>query len=254
MAPALSPQQAAERISKLSKEIRHHDYLYYVKDAPEVADEAYDRLFRELKELEEQFPDLRAADSPTQRVAGKPVDSFPTVVHAAPMLSLDSDQAEASLVRFDERLRKTLAAAHPDLQVAYTLEPKLDGASLELVYEGGVLTRASTRGDGRQGEGVTENVRTIAAVPLRLRDGDRPVPPFIAIRGEVIMHSQAFDQLNERLIAQGREPFANPRNAAAGALRQLDPKLTAERPLDLYAYDVLSTGEGEPPIPDVAGQ
>jgi DNA ligase (NAD+) len=236
----MNREKAQERIARLRAEIRHHDYLYYVKDAPEVSDEAYDRLFRELVALEEQFPHLIADDSPTQRVAGQPLDSFPTIEHAAPMLSLDSDQSEASLRRFDERLRKGLGA---DFPVEYVLEPKLDGASVELVYQDGALLQASTRGDGRRGEGITANVRTIQSVPLRLRVDERPVPPFLAIRGEVIMRAKEFDRLNERLMAEGKEPFANPRNAAAGALRQLDPQLTASRPLYLYAYDILASEE-----------
>lgn len=245
-----APQQlpaaaAASRAAELRHQIRHHDYLYYVRDAPEISDEQYDRLFRELQALEERFPELRTADSPTQRVAGQPVASFPTVEHAAPMLSLDSDQDPAALRRFDERLRKTLADHRPGEPVGYVLEPKLDGASIELIYERGMLARASTRGDGRRGEGVTQNVRTIPAVPLRLREGKRAVPPFVAVRGEVIMRAADFEKLNESLLAAGKEPFANPRNAAAGALRQLDPQITAARPLDLYAYDVLSWGEGE---------
>lgn len=231
-------KKAEERVARLRSEIRHHDYLYYVKDRPEISDEAYDKLYRELVGLEEQFPDLITEDSPTQRVAGQPMDSLPTVEHAAPMLSLESDQAEASLRRFDERLRKGLG---PGADVLYTLEPKLDGASIELVYENGVLLQASTRGDGRRGEGITSNIRTIYSVPLRLRDGGKhPIPPFLSVRGEVIMHSKEFDELNERLMAEGKEPFANPRNAAAGAVRQLDPQLTAARPLDLYAYDILA--------------
>ncbi len=234
----MNRKTAAARIHELAAAIRHHDYLYYVRDAPEVADEEYDRLFRELVALEERFPDLVAADSPTQRVAGQPLTAFPTVEHAAPMLSLESDQAEAALRRFDERLRKGLG---PEAKVVYVLEPKLDGASVELVYRDGSLHTASTRGDGRRGEGVTENIRTIPAAPLRLRDRSRPVPPFLAVRGEVIMRVDAFEKLNERLLAEAKEPFANPRNAAAGALRQLDPQLTASRPLDLYAYDVLAS-------------
>ena len=233
-------EKAAERISRLRAEIRHHDYLYYVKDRPEVSDEQYDKLYRELVALEEEHPDLITDDSPTQRVAGQPVTGFATIEHAAPMLSLDSDQSEDTLRRFDERVRKGLGA---DFPVEYVLEPKLDGASVELVYQDGVLLQASTRGDGRRGEGITANVRTIQSVPLRLRDGERPVPPFLSIRGEVIMHSEDFDKLNERLMAEGKEPFANPRNAAAGALRQLDPQLTASRPLDLYAYDILASEE-----------
>jgi len=247
---------AADRIAELRREIRHHDYLYYVRDAPEISDEQYDRLFRELAALEETHPELRTTDSPTQRVAGQALAAFPTVEHAAPMLSLDSDQDPASLRRFDERLRKALAEHRPGQAVAYVLEPKLDGASLELIYEDGVLTSASTRGDGRRGEGVTQNVRTISSVPLRLRpagsaatgddrgrEGGRALPAFVAVRGEVIMRADGFDKLNESLLAAGKEPFASPRNAAAGALRQLDPQITAARPLDLYAYDILSWGE-----------
>ncbi|HSN85833.1 MAG TPA: NAD-dependent DNA ligase LigA [Thermoanaerobaculia bacterium] len=230
--------KAEERIAKLRTEIRHHDYLYYVKDSPEVSDEQYDKLYHELVALEEKHPELVTPDSPTQRVAGAPLDSFPTIEHAAPMLSLESDQSEASLRRFDERLRKGLGA---DFPVEYVLEPKLDGLSVELVYRDGVLVQASTRGDGRKGEGITENVRTIANVPLRLREKDHAVPPFLAVRGEVIMHSDDFEKLNETLLAEGKEPFANPRNASAGAVRQLDPRITASRPLYLYAYDILAS-------------
>jgi DNA ligase (NAD+) len=233
--------KAERRIRELRAEIRHHDYLYYVKDAPEISDETYDRLFRELKSLEERFPDLRTDDSPTQRVAGFVLDRFPAVTHAAPMLSLDSSQEEAALRRFDARLRKAVDGA-----VSYVLEPKLDGASVELVYESGILVRASTRGDGHVGEGITENIRTIRAAPLRLREDRRSAPGFLAVRGEVIMRVQAFEQLNERLLEDGREPFANPRNAAAGSLRQLDPQVTAQRPLDLFAYDVLDASGAMP--------
>ncbi|HEX4962610.1 MAG TPA: NAD-dependent DNA ligase LigA [Thermoanaerobaculia bacterium] len=234
----MNRKQAEARIATLATEIRHHDYLYYVEDRPELSDEAYDKLYRELVALEEQFPDLVSSDSPTQRVAGQPVDSFPTVEHAAPMLSLESDQDEATLRRFDERLRKGLG---PDVAVEYVLEPKLDGLSVELVYQDGALLQASTRGDGRKGEGITANVRTITSVPLRLREGRHPIPKFLAVRGEIIMLSQTFDKLNERLISEGKEPFANPRNAAAGSVRQLDPQMTASRPLHLYVYDVLAS-------------
>jgi DNA ligase (NAD+) len=229
---------AEERIAKLRTDIRHHDFLYYVKDAPEVSDEEYDRLYRELVDLEEQYPDLVTPDSPTQRVAGAPVDSFPTVEHAAPMLSLDSHQDPDALRRFDERVRKGLGS---DVRVGYVLEPKLDGLSVELVYRDGVLLQASTRGDGRRGEGITENVRTIQSVPLRLRETERPAPSFLSVRGEIILHSADFEKVNERLLAEGKEPFANPRNAAAGTVRQLDPRITASRPLFLYAYDVIAS-------------
>ena len=231
----MTPKKAAARVAKLRQEIRRHDYLYYVKDSPEIADEAYDKLYRELKDLEAEFPELLSPDSPTQRVGGEPLAAFPTIVHAAPMLSLDSSQEESVLRRFDERLRKVLG----NDRVRYVLEPKLDGASLELVYEDGRLTRAATRGNGVAGEGVTSNVRTIPAVPLTLRDEERPVPAFLALRGEIIMRAEAFEALNERLLAEGKTPFANPRNAAAGALRQLDPRTTLARRLDCYVYDLL---------------
>jgi DNA ligase (NAD+) len=226
---------AERRLRELRAEIRHHDYLYYVKDRPELADAAYDALYRELEALEGRFPDLRTPDSPTQRVAGALFDRFPTVRHLAPLLSLDSGPDAAEVRRFDERLRRDLG----DGGVRYVLEPKLDGTSVELVYEDGQLVRASTRGDGANGEGITENVRTIAAVPLRL-SAPRPVPRLLALRGEIIMRIGAFEALNERLLAEGEEPFANPRNAAAGSLRQLDPTVTARRPLDLFVYDVLA--------------
>ncbi|HVS02438.1 MAG TPA: NAD-dependent DNA ligase LigA, partial [Thermoanaerobaculia bacterium] len=225
----------AQRIDELRREIRRHDRLYYVEDRPEISDEAYDELFKELQRLEQEQPDLCSPDSPTQRVAGQPVAAFPTVVHAAPMLSLDSDKDEAALRRFHERLVKALGR-----EPRYTLEPKLDGLSVEVVYEEGLLTRASTRGDGLRGEGITANVRTIGAVPLGLEGERRPVPGILAVRGEVILRLADFEALNERLLAEGKPPFANPRNAAAGTLRQLDPRITAERPLDVYFYDVLA--------------
>jgi DNA ligase (NAD+) len=213
-APKISKKEATARVAELAETLRHHEYLYYVKDAPEISDGAYDALFHELKALEEQFPELITEDSPTQRVGGQPLDSLVTVEHEAPMLSLDSSQDEALLRRFDERLHKAL----PGAEVAYMVEPKLDGASLELVYEAGRLVRGVTRGDGRKGEEVTANVRTIASVPMKLRADDRPVPRKLAVRGEVIILAKDFETVNELLISQGRAPFANPRNAAAGAL------------------------------------
>ncbi|MEX2532272.1 MAG: NAD-dependent DNA ligase LigA [Gemmatimonadota bacterium] len=224
-----------ERLERLREEIRRHDHLYYVEARPEISDSAYDRLFRQLQELEAAHPDLVTPDSPTQRVGGEPVESLPTVRHAAPMLSLDSTQDPDEVQRFDERVRKAVDSG----EVTYILEPKLDGASIELVYEEGRLVRGVTRGNGREGEGVTENVRTIRSVPLRLSSRERPPPAFLSIRGEILMRLSDFEDLNARLVEGGVEPFANPRNAAAGALRQLDPGATAERPLRCIAYDVL---------------
>ena len=230
--PAAAP---AARVAELREQIRHHDHLYYVLDQPSIADEAYDELFAELRRLEEAHPELVTPDSPTQRVAGAPVAAFPTVVHTAPMLSLESDKDEAALRRFDQRLRKAAGDA-----VTYVCEPKLDGLSLEVVYEDGELARAATRGDGVRGEGVTANVRTIAAVPLRLAAARRKPPPLLALRAEVILRIRDFEAVNERLLAEDKPTFANPRNAAAGTLRQLDPRVTASRPLDIYFYDVLA--------------
>ncbi len=233
----LSRQEAEARVEELRREIRRHDYLYYVVARPELSDAEYDRRFRELQALEAAFPDLVTPDSPTQRVGAEPQDEFRTVTHTAPMLSLDSSQEEAAVRRFDERVRKAVEGDH---EVRYLLEPKLDGASIELVYEEGVLVRAVTRGNGVQGEEVTENIRTIASVPLRLRDRELEAPPLLAIRGEVMMHISAFERFNERLVEQGSEPYASPRNSAAGAIRQLDPRLTAARELDCLAYEVLT--------------
>lgn len=232
----MNKRQAAKRVAELREAIRRHDFLYYVRDSPEVSDEVYDQLFRELGRLEEEYPDLLTDESPTQRVAGEPLPAFESVEHAAPMLSLDSDADPEALRRFDDRLRK---AAGEEKSIEYVAEPKLDGASVELVYERGRLIKAATRGDGRRGEGILANVKTIAAVPLRLRADEVPVPDLLSVRGEVIMQLEAFEQLNERLMEAGKEPFANPRNAAAGALRQLDPRITSSRPLDIYIYDIL---------------
>ncbi len=227
----------AERVAELRREIRRHDYLYYVENRPEISDEEYDALYHELLGLEKEHPELRSPDSPTQRVGAEPLESFPAVEHAAPMLSLDSSRDEDEVRRFDQRVRDALGEG---ASVRWVMEPKLDGASVELVYEDGVLTRAATRGDGTRGEGITENVRTIPAVPLRLREEERGAPPFVSMRGEVLMRLGPFEALNDQLMQEGKDPFANPRNAAAGSLRQLDPRITASRPLDIFVYDILA--------------
>ena len=231
----MTPDKTAERIHELRELLRYNDWLYYVKDAPEISDAEYDRVFKELQALEAAHPEHASPDSPTQRVGGQPAEGFPTVEHLAPMLSLDSDASADAVARFDERLHKALPAE----RVSYVAEPKLDGLSIELVYEDGMLTRASTRGDGRRGEGITENVKTIRSVPLKLRTDEAAAPQTLSIRGEIVLRVDGFEALNERLIAEGKEPFANPRNAAAGSLRQLDPAISASRPLEAYAYDVL---------------
>ncbi len=233
----MSSDHDRARVDELRREIRRHDRLYYAEDRPEISDADYDRMFAELKELESDFPEFVTSDSPTQRVAGAPLDKFETVAHEAPMLSLDSAKDPEALRRFDERVRKALGE---DGTPRYVVEPKLDGLSIELVYEHGQLVRASTRGDGVLGEDVTANVRTIRTVPLRLTDDGPPVPVLLAVRGEVIIRTKAFAELNERLMNDGKEPFANPRNSAAGSLRQLDPGLAASRPLEVFVYDVLA--------------
>ena len=228
------PADLVARVRKLRETLRHHSYLYHVRDRPEISDELYDRLFNELQVLEEAHPDLITPNSPTQRIGGEPLEGFETVEHTVPMLSLDSAGDVLALERFDERVRKALGD-----KVSYVVEPKLDGASIEIVYEDGCLVRASTRGDGLRGEGITQNIRTVESVPLTLRGDDRTVPKFLALRAEVIMRVRAFEALNARLLESDASPFANPRNAAAGSLRQLDPKVTASRPLDVYVYDIL---------------
>ncbi|MYI06944.1 MAG: NAD-dependent DNA ligase LigA [Gemmatimonadetes bacterium] len=233
---ALSREEAAAEIAELSEEIRRHDHLYYVEAAPEIADSAYDSLFRRLQALEAAHPDLLAPDSPTQRVGADPRESLPNVEHAVPMLSLDSAHELEAVRRFDERLRKALEGE----EIRYVVEPKLDGASLELVYVNGVLDRAVTRGNGRVGEGVTENARTIPSVPLRLRGDDLAAPSFLSVRCEAIMYLGDFENLNQRRLEAGEPPYQNPRNATSGALRQLDSRVTATRPLTVLAYDVLA--------------
>ncbi|MGH7668277.1 MAG: NAD-dependent DNA ligase LigA [Gemmatimonadaceae bacterium] len=220
---------------RLREQIRRHDHLYYVRDRPAISDDAYDRLVVRLQTLEAAHPELVTPDSPTQRVAGQPSRTFETRRHAAPMISLDSTRDEKDVVRWDERMRTALGN-----RTHYLLEPKLDGASLELVYERGRLVRAVTRGNGIEGEAVTANVRTIPSVPLRLRSSVRRLPRTIALRGEIMIGLREFERLNKRLVQRDEEPFANPRNAAAGSLRQLDPRITAQRPLRFIAYEILA--------------
>ncbi|MCG6956997.1 MAG: NAD-dependent DNA ligase LigA [Gemmatimonadetes bacterium] len=234
-------EKARAEAADLRREILRHAHLYYVEDRPEISDDAYDALFRRLQELERLRPELLTPDSPTQRVGGEPQERFETVPHTAPMLSLDSTQEPDEVRRFDDRIRKALGEEPP----TYILEPKLDGASIELVYEAGVLVRAVTRGNGREGEDVTGNVRTIPTVPLRLRTEERPAPPFAAFRGEVMMYLSDFEAFNARLVETGQEPYASPRNSAAGSLRQLDSHITASRKLDVLVYDILALdGDG----------
>ncbi|MDX1646743.1 MAG: NAD-dependent DNA ligase LigA [Longimicrobiales bacterium] len=234
---ALDPEDAREEARRLRDELNRHAHLYYVEARPEISDAEYDEMFRRLQALEEAHPELVSADSPTHRVGAPPQDKFETVEHVEPMLSLDSSEKAEDVRRFDERVRKALGAG---VDPEYLLEPKLDGASIELVYEEGILARAVTRGSGRVGEDVTENIRTIPSVPLTLRTEETPAPTLVALRGEVMMYISDFADFNARLAESGQEPYASPRNSAAGAIRQLDSRVTASRKLDLLVYDVLS--------------
>ena len=226
---------AGEQSERLREAIREHDYRYYVLADPIVADETYDRLFARLEELESAF-DLATEDSPTQRVGGEPLDELETVEHTAPMLSIDQSTDADDLREFDDRVRRELRNAGFD-EPTYLCEPKFDGLSVEIVYRDGNYVRAATRGDGRRGDDVTEQVRTIRAVPMRLR-GDPPA--VLAVRGEVYMPKDDFRAYNRDRVEAGEDPFANPRNAAAGTIRQLDPDVVAERPLSIYFFDVLA--------------
>lgn len=234
-------KDAAKRIDELRRKIRRHDRRYYVENAPSISDAAYDELRRELVSLEEQYPDLVTPDSPTQRVGAAPRSELPKVEHLQPMLSLESVLDPAEAREFDGRVRRGLERE----SVAYVAEPKFDGLSLELVYEAGVLARAATRGDGQVGEEVTPNARTIPSIPLRLAGGD--APPLLAVRGEALMLLGDFRRLNRRMTELGRSAFANPRNASAGSIRQLDSRVTAERPLTFFAYGIMHIeGAGMP--------
>lgn len=237
----------ATRIAQLRQIITQHDYSYYVLDAPTVPDSEYDRLFAQLRELEQQYPELITSDSPTQRVSGQTSAAFTQVQHQVPMLSLGNAFAEAQVLEFAQRAEQALGAdqSHNDLfsptvTVQYCCEPKLDGLAVSITYEQGVLVRAATRGDGQTGEDITANVRTIRNVPLKLQGEDWP--EFLEVRGEVYMPKAGFEALNQRALAAGQKPFANPRNAAAGSLRQLDAKITASRPLEFCCYGSSTEG------------
>jgi DNA ligase (NAD+) len=224
-------------IEDLRKKIHYHNYRYYVLDEPEISDAEYDRLFKELEELESKYPELITPDSPTQRVGAKPLAEFGTYEHSIPLLSLNSVLAQSDVRDFDERVRKFLGIE--EVEVEYVVEPKIDGLAMELVYDNGVLSVGSTRGDGKTGEEITQNLRTIKTIPLRIfSDADAPPLPLLEVRGEVFMPVSKFKELNEELGARGEKMFANPRNAAAGSVRQLNPKVTASRPLDFFAYGV----------------
>ncbi|KDB51004.1 DNA ligase, NAD-dependent [Sphaerotilus natans subsp. natans DSM 6575] len=230
-----SDDPAALRAAALRRQLHHHAHRYYVLDAPEIPDAEYDRLFAELQALEAADPGLRPPDSPTQRVIGAVLDGLSPVRHAVPMLSIETetDTTSQGAIAFDERVRSALKLAESDPPVRYAAELKFDGLAINLRYEAGVLVQAATRGDGETGEDVTQNIRTIGQIPLRLTGVDAPV---IEVRGEVYMRRDDFERLNEAQRQKGEKTFVNPRNTAAGAVRQLDPAVTAQRPLSFFAY------------------
>ena len=228
-------------IADLRRKIGYHNYRYHVLDDPEISDAEYDDLFRKLQKLEEDHPELVTPDSPTRRVGAPPLEEFGTVTHRVPMLSLENAMNEEELRAFDERTKRTLGS---DSHVTYVAEPKLDGVAVELVYEDGMLVNGSTRGDGITGEDITQNLRTVRSIPLRLHhevgkptDGNAG-PPWVEVRGEVFMEKDAFVRLNKGRMDEGEPPFANPRNAAAGSLRQLDSSITSSRPLKFFCYEM----------------
>ena len=226
-------EEVRGRIEELARLLHYHNYRYYVLDEPEISDAEYDALMRELAELEARYPDLRLPDSPTTRVGAPPLEAFGTVLHSIPMLSLENASTEEKVVEFDARVKRFLAAeglAVPRT-IQYVAEPKLDGVAVELVYREGALATGSTRGDGVRGEDVTQNLKTILTIPLRLQG--KQLPSWLEVRGEVYLEIEAFRRLN-REREESEEPlFANPRNAAAGSLRQLDSSITASRPLKI---------------------
>jgi len=237
-----TPEKIAQKVCKLREMIDEHNYSYYVLDTPTIPDSEYDLLFRELQQLEEQYPDLVVPSSPTQRIGAEPLSAFTQVEHKLPMLSLGNVFDEEELQAFFERVRKGL----PDEdRIEYSCEPKLDGVAISITYQNGELAQAATRGDGSVGEDVTQNVRTINAVPLKLRGED--FPSKLEIRGEIYMPKAGFEQLNQLAIKNNEKVFVNPRNAAYGSLRQLDPQITATRPLAFYAYAVGVVEAGELP-------
>ncbi|MBD3234538.1 MAG: NAD-dependent DNA ligase LigA, partial [candidate division Zixibacteria bacterium] len=229
--------QVSKEIKKeakgLREKINYHNYRYYVLDKPEITDAEYDRLFDRLVQLETKYPELKTKDSPTQKVGGAVLDSFRSVQHRLPMLSLNKANTEQEFFDFHRRILEL--SRTQESEIKYTTEPKYDGLAVELIYEEGILTMGLTRGDGATGEDVTENLRTIRSVPLRLRS-EKSIPPLIEVRGEVLLAKEDFEKLNIMRLDKGDEVFANPRNAAAGAVRQLNSRITASRPLDFIAY------------------
>jgi DNA ligase (NAD+) len=225
-------EEARKEIEQLRDEIDHHNYRYYVLDAPVVSDREYDRMMRRLEELERLYPDLVTPHSPTQKVGAPPREEFGTVKHSIPMLSLQNALSADELAEFDARVKRLLGSDDFD----YVAEPKIDGLAVEIVYRDGIYAQASTRGDGYVGEDITENLRTVRSLPLRLMKKNKEVPSLLEVRGEIYMARKDFARLNRSREEEGESLFANPRNAAAGSVRQLDPSITAGRNLDVFLY------------------
>src|SRR5688572_21755333 len=222
------------QVNHLREQIEHHNRQYYQLDNPEIPDQEYDKLFQQLQELENQYPELLASDSPTQRVGSAPVSGFAQVVHVLPMLSLDKVSNAEDLQRFEERCLKRLPAVQ---ELSYSCEPKIDGVAVSLLYEKGLLVRGATRGDGTTGEDITHNVKTVRDIPLRLSGEDFPAR--LEVRGEIFMTKSGFAAMNEEAVAKEERTFVNPRNAAAGTMRQLDSRITAKRPLTMFCYSAV---------------
>ena len=229
------PEEVHQRYQRLKSELNQHNHAYYVLDDPSIPDSDYDRLMRELQDIEQQYAELRTPDSPSQRVGGMALDSFSQVKHEVPMLSLDNAFSDIEMIDFERRIKDRINL-NESQNITYACEPKLDGVAVSLIYERGLLIRGATRGDGSVGEDITANVRTIKSIPLRLQGED--LPELLEVRGEIYMPLAGFNQFNKKARETGEKPFVNPRNAAAGSLRQLDSKITATRPLEMCAYSV----------------
>jgi len=228
-------ERVRKRIEDLRKEINYHNYLYYVLDNPEISDMEYDALMQELIKLEKEFPEFITPDSPTQRIGAEPLEEFGTLEHRIPMMSLDNAFEEEEVREFEERIKRFLGISE---KVEYVVEPKMDGVAVELIYENGIFVAGSTRGDGIKGEDITQNLKTIKSIPLHMLDREEKIPELLEVRGEVYMTIEKFKELNELRMNEGQSLFANPRNAAAGSLRQLDPSITAKRHLDIFCYGI----------------
>lgn len=238
----MDKQTDLKRIVDLRKTIEYHNKRYYQQDAPEIADAEYDRLMRELQELEDRYPEAYSESSPTQRVGAVPIAKFASFQHISPMFSLANAFSNDEIIEFDNRIKRLAGIDN----IAYVAEPKLDGLAVNLIYENGIFKQGATRGDGTTGEDVTQNLKTITSLPLKMKkSSDKPVPSVIEIRGEVYIEKDSFEKLNLRRIKEGEEPFANPRNAAAGSLRQLDSRVTARRPLIILLYSIGETQDVE---------